>query len=61
MITKGNNEEKYSRMKLRITEVFSPFRQYGLDVYVPGAVSSVMAIVRQLDREYEKEKEKDKV
>jgi len=36
-------------LKLKINGIFSPFRVYGLDIYIPGAIAE---IIRAID-EYE--------
>ncbi len=41
-------KKAWSRYRMRLNGVFDPFRSYGQDVFIPGAIESVIGLTEEL-------------
>jgi len=46
-----NKQKARGLLRLKLNGIFSPFKFYGLDVLIPGAVEETMQAVEEYERE----------
>lgn len=55
MPNRGLTTQQRTKLRMRLQQVFEPFRIHGLDVFIPPAIEAAISIMEQTLREPDKE------